>query len=154
MEENIIGFDLDGVLCESFKNDKPYFKSSGEERKVLKKLRLNHYSTAKKIRNTHGKEVYIITGRKECVRSQTIEWLEKNGIFYHKLLMLSKARTRDNMIEFKKDMIEYYHIDTFYEDDPKIVRALTKKLPKVNIILVKNLTKDEKIVEKLKSFNN
>jgi len=153
----IVGYNLDGVLCELFQPDKSFMKCNGEERKERKKLKLLHIKTAKKLRDTEGDEIYIVTARKDDVRFETIQWLKKNNIKYHKLLMLQEARTRRNIIDFKQRMIEYYHIDIFYEDDPKIVRALSKRLKNVNVILIENLLSkpvlEKDLRERLKSFN-
>ena len=67
--------------------------------------------------------------------------------------MMKEARTRRNIIDFKCRTIVEYNIDSFYEDDPKIVRILKKRLPKVNVIFVdsknKTLSKED-IYKRLK----
>jgi uncharacterized HAD superfamily protein len=128
----INGYDLDGVLCQNIQWSKDC------ELKTKKELRPYFFKLTKKLRDTEGKEVYIVTSRKEKYRSNTMSWLKKNNIFYHKLLMLEKARNRQNMIEHKLKAIQYYRIDTFYEDDPKIARQIKRKCPNVNVILVEN----------------
>lgn len=152
----INGYDIDGVICELFKPDKPFRLCNSEERKILKKLKTFHMKTAKKLRDTEGLEIYLITGRKNKDREITLEWLRKNNIKFHKLLMLQASRTRENMIGHKKNMIEYYNIDTFFEDDPKIVKKLKKLLPKVNFVYVDsspNIKFQKDLEEELRKFN-
>jgi len=151
----INGYDIDGVICELFKADKSFRQSNGVERKYLKELKNFHMVTARKLRNPEGLEIYLITGRKEKDRGATLQWLRKNEVKFHKLLMLQTARTRENMIEHKKRMIEYYNIDTFYEDDPKIAKKLQKLLPKVKVELVDsscNIKSQKDLEKELKAF--
>jgi len=132
----IVGYDLDGVLCTLFKPYKSYRLKNGEERKLYKRLKREHVGKAKCIRKTEGEIVYVVTARKEELRYDTLKWLNANLIRFHRLCMLDTSRTRENIINFKKRMIEMYEIEKFFEDDPKIVKKLKKLCPQTEIVLI------------------
>jgi uncharacterized HAD superfamily protein len=120
----VIGYDLDGTLCEAGpKRPKPYFHQTGPERKAFDEERRKHYASAALIREPRGPYV-IITGRSEVFREETEGWLEKMGLKPIALLMMEGARTRDNMIAHKIDCCRRLKVRVYYEDDPKIAKAM------------------------------
>ena len=119
------GYDLDGTLCvPGPKREKSFFKQTGIERRAHEAKVVNHYKTAKKIREPEAPYI-IATGRKEKYREETIEWLKSNVTVQPiAVVMLTKGRNADNMIELKIDACLKYDVAVYYEDDLKIARAL------------------------------
>jgi hydroxymethylpyrimidine pyrophosphatase-like HAD family hydrolase len=72
-----------------------------------------------------GITVFALTGRPNAYRHQTMDWLEKNGIPFHFLLMrLDHDRTSNRI--FKRGMYERYIVPVYdvlmaFEDNPKTV---------------------------------
>lgn len=72
-----------------------------------------------------GYDVVILTARSEFWRGTTIEWLTKNNIPFHKLVMRSKDDERSDA-EVKLDRIrelqKSHDIRVAFEDKPDIVK--------------------------------
>jgi len=98
----ILGTDLDGVLCE----EPPHFKSDYG-------LELYYRDAKPKRIPTYEIEV-IATGRRECHRRVTVNWLKKHGVKYKHLVM----RTDGSILETKRDAIRKYKPRIFLESDP------------------------------------
>lgn len=121
----MLGYDLDGTICESGpQRGKPFFHSTGEERRAFNELRRQHYLTAAVIRIPNDPFV-IITGRSEKYRDETEVWLSNNNINPVDLCMLTSSRTRDNMIAHKIAACKRFDVIRYYEDDKKIALALS-----------------------------
>lgn len=132
----MIGYDLDGVLCpKPPKRNKPYNHQTSSERQAYKELRRGLCQTDPLILTPAG-DYYIITARPKWLIKETEEWIERVGLRPKGICFIDKARTRKNMIEFKVQIIRQFNIQKFYEDDPKIVRAIRRQLPKVEVIQV------------------
>lgn len=135
MTSKLYGYDLDGTLCEKPpRRDKPYFKQTGPERREYEKIRREHYRNAKLL--MEPKEPFvIITGRSSKYRIITEMWCVENGLKPEEIFMLTAQRTRKNMIAHKIEKCKRAGVDLYFEDDPKIARAMTKAgIPVVLII--------------------
>ena len=71
--------------------------------------------------NFYDYYIIIMTGRPESVRSQTKEWLSKNGIVYDKLIM--KPEQFEKGFIFKQRelvrLLENYDVKFAFDDDQK-----------------------------------
>lgn len=122
----MIGYDLDGTICESApKRNKPYFHQNGAERAAHNQARLEHFRHAEKIRDPDPDQPYvIITARAEKDRAETEEWLANNNLKPIALEMLQTSRTRRNMVEHKIAACRRHKVIRYYEDDLKIAEAI------------------------------
>ncbi len=115
---------------------------NGKERKAYIQSKRDHYSNAKLMQIPIEKHFTIITSRTKKYFDETVKWLEKNktyptaGLYFNEL-----GNTRDKHIEHKSAVINKLGITKYYEDDPKIVKALNKLCPNTTIILVKRCGK-------------
>jgi hypothetical protein len=139
---NLIGYDLDGVICgESPKRKKPFFKQNAAERKAYAKKRLLHCRKAKlKIKPT-GRFI-IVTARKQIEQPATVMWLKNNGICPEAIYFLDKAKTRENIIKFKSDVINTNNLVKYYDDDKEICKQLIGLCQNTKIIHVNNEIQD------------
>jgi uncharacterized HAD superfamily protein len=148
------GYDLDGVLCTLFKPYKSYRLKNSQERKLYKQLKREHVTHAKCIRKPIGSKIFIVTARKSDLLHDTVNWLTDNKIQYDRLLMLDTSRTRNNIIDFKRRMIEIYNIQQFFEDDPKIAKKLQKLCPQTKVVLIpvseSHIVNEEDAIKELK----
>jgi hypoxanthine phosphoribosyltransferase len=80
--------DLDGVICSDW---------NGSE-SLTPDTYLNHINQARVLYAPTKPIGAVVTGRLECFRPQTEEWLARNHIQFHKLIMYpsADARVRDN----------------------------------------------------------
>jgi hypoxanthine phosphoribosyltransferase len=103
----IVGFDMDGVLCQACPDDK-------NEDAYLKFL-----DTARPYLIPEYEIDYIITSRLEKYRPQTEKWLKENDVKYKKLIMwdLPEKSDRDGAGTFKSRTIQGIHIRYFIEDN-------------------------------------
>jgi len=126
--EELIGFDLDGVLVPSRPpRNKPFFKQTGAERAAHDRVRRAHYRSARLLMAPWGRYV-IISGRPVRYQPETDRWLSENGLHPEGVYLMDATVTRRAQIEHKAAVIRRLGVRTFYEDDPKIVRALRRDL--------------------------
>jgi uncharacterized HAD superfamily protein len=138
--KKIIAYDFDGVLCPMAKRDKPFFKQSGEERKIYNFLKLEYIKNAPLIFKPKEKNFYIISARRERFRLETEEWLKKHNIKpIETILMENISLTFEHCVEHKLNWLKKLKVNKFYEDDVKIVRYLKKKLPLLEIVTIPRL---------------
>lgn len=57
-------------------------------------------------------QIYIITARNSKYQEETAQWLEKNGIKYHMLIMTDGKS--------KKPIIEHFNLDMMIDDKPDL----------------------------------
>lgn len=153
MKNNIelVGYDLDGTICQRGEMSKSFFHCNGSERKAFYKGREHHYRTTEVIRTPSEKQWVIITSRKNKYRKITLDWLvEKNLKPKQVYFMEGYARVRREMIEYKSKFINDLELCKYYEDDPKIVSALKKRCPNTQIVLVDSIAREVNI----KDFEN
>jgi adenine/guanine phosphoribosyltransferase-like PRPP-binding protein/uncharacterized HAD superfamily protein len=93
----LLGFDMDGVLCEDW-NDDP----NEDKEKYLSFL-----ENAKPYMIPHYYIDFIITARMEGYRAQTVEWLKKHNVQYGKLIMWTGINKEDRGVMHHSD----YKID-------------------------------------------
>jgi hypoxanthine phosphoribosyltransferase len=112
----IIGFDMDGVLCEACSNDK-------DEDAYLRFL-----TTARPYLIPEYEIDYIITSRLEKYRPQTEKWLKDNGVKYKNLIMwdLPDKSDRDGAGAYKSKVINHIQIRYFIEDNVKFAEEIWK----------------------------
>jgi len=139
----IIGFDLDGVLCEKQNIYKPksWRYMNGEERRQYQARRAQHIRTAKPsvINAPLFKECIdpvIITGRKLKDKPGTEEWVNRYTDKEPTIYYLEGEKTRQNMIKHKAATINKLGVEVYYEDDIKIIRGLYRLCPDTRFILV------------------
>jgi len=84
-----------------------------------------------------GYNVWLLSGRPEEYKKQTIEWMEKNGVPYTSLLMRRTGDKRQDT-EVKKELFEKHfsgmEIERVYDDRPVIVRQWIEMLGKDRVI--------------------
>jgi len=123
----MVGYDMDGVICDpSPARPKPYFKQTGEERKEFELNLIQHYLTARKRTDPLG-EWCVISGRSEKYLPYTVKWLVSKELHPTGIYLRPKElpKTRESMIEHKAFWCQELKLEVFYDDDEKIVKALT-----------------------------
>ena len=137
-----VGYDLDGVICGSrAKPKKSYRSMNGKERKAYIQSKKDHYSSAKLMQIPIEKDFVIITGRTVKYSDETMQWLTKNNICSKYVYFNKLGCTRQKHVEHKSNIINTLGITKYYEDDPKIVKALEKLCPNTTIVLIKRCEK-------------
>ncbi len=132
----MIGYDIDGTLCvPGPKRNKPFFKQNGPERKAHEEKTRIHMLNAEVMR-IPSEPFILITGRKEKWRSETEEWIRKQGWKPEGLYMLQEGRTRANMIKLKVKVCKELNVSVYYEDDLKIAKAMARE--GINVVRVWN----------------
>ena len=129
-----IAYDLDGVIIPLLKRTKPFYRYSGIERKRYEKVRLWQYANDKVYYRPKESEFYIISARQEKYRIVTEEWMDKNDIRPIEAILMNASLTFEHIIAHKLKYLKEKDIELYYEDDPKIIKALKKELPKINIV--------------------
>lgn len=71
--------------------------------------------------NFYDYYVIIITGRPESVRTQTEEWLSKNGIIYDKLIMKPEQFEKGFIFKQRElvQLLEKHDVKFAFDDDTK-----------------------------------
>jgi hypothetical protein len=134
---NLIGYDLDGVICRnSPKRKKPFFKQTGAERKEYQEERLIHFKNVE-VKLKPMEEFIIITARKLKEKVVTLEWLKKNNLNPKEVYFLEGTKTRENIIKYKAGVINKNKLEKYYDDDEKICKKLVKLCPNTIIENVK-----------------
>ena len=90
-------------------------------------------------------EYVIITSRSPKFAEITLQWLKKANLKPVKTYFIDRTRTRANMIDYKSEKINELGIIKYYEDDPKIARALKKRCPNTEIVLIEPVIKKYEI---------
>lgn len=122
--KNIVVFDIDGTLADidhrqihvkEEPKDWPAFWK-GMEKDIPHKPVIELCNTM----YNAGKTIYLCTGRLEKYREITEEWMQKNGVFYHVLLMTKDDDFRGDIYS-KIEMLEFIGKDNilFVVDDRK-----------------------------------
>lgn len=74
-----------------------------------------------------GNLVYILTGRGEVARKETVEWLRRHGVDYDLLIMRAVDDMRPDQ-EYKvsvlKDQLDIERIRMCFDDTPEVIKAL------------------------------
>ena len=113
-------FDLDGTLADSSAREQfPKYYDENFNNLVLKDLPIQE--NIKEIKKTTNSKVMILTGRKSLIRRTTKQWLKKNEINYHYLVMRSKSCNESNT-NFKLDIVrklikKKFKITKIYDDN-------------------------------------
>ena len=126
---NVI-FDIDGTLCDISKRKhlvadksnkawKDFFSRIPEDEPRLDIIqKLIEY-------NVGGYDVFLVSGRPDTYKKETIEWLEKYEIPFTSLLMRRGGDKRPDT-EVKKEIYETYlkgrKIAKVYDDRPSVIR--------------------------------
>lgn len=143
-------YDLDGVLCPLLEREKKYFEQNKAERELHESKKIEHFKTAKLLIRPLEKDFYIISARRNKYRDITERWLKDKRLNYKELILMEGTLTFGNIIDFKYKALKDNNIERYYEDDPKIIQYLKKKLPKIEFILVH---RSEKSVIKSSQIN-
>ena len=143
-----IGFDLDGVIA-----DIDLFKlrviDSTDSKKWKDELTRWYYSARVYQLNPkdfmyEGDEIYIITSRGETLEEIAKEWLEKNDVYFDKLIFVhhdpgnhlgsSLEKWFEQMAQKKAVILERNDIEVYFEDTPSTVKYLRKLCPSIKVI--------------------
>ena len=130
----VVAYDLDGVLMPLLRRYKPYIQYSGPERKRYEKVRLWQYANDVKLLTPSEPEFYIISSRQEKYRPVTEMWLKKNNIFAKEVILMDNSLTFNHILEHKLKYLIEKKIEKYYEDDPKLIKRLNKKIPNLEIV--------------------
>lgn len=142
---NIAIFDLDGTLANYVDNAPKrgsyyvpqYLEKAEVYEGVLSALKYKYYNWG----------IYIITGRRECLRKTTVDWLDKKRITdYHGLYLRPNYMHHERAIFWKlsviADLLEYPVKDItlhIYDDKAKdlkiLVEALKTALPEPDTVI-------------------
>ncbi len=134
MTSDLLGYDLDGTLCDTGPmREKSYHQQTSEERREYDEALQVHYQTARVLRRPKGPFV-IITGRQEKFRPETEMWLASNNIHPCALEMMSTTPSIRHMVEHKVHWCRHYGVSVYYEDDPHIAAGM--KALGINVIKV------------------
>lgn len=91
-----------------------------------------------------GSEIIVVSGRKDCCKEYTKEWLEHYNIEYTSLHMRKDGDDRcDTIIKeeiFWEHIEPYYNVVAAFDDRPRMIR----KLKDIGIPLVVDVSKDYK----------
>ena len=136
------GYDFDGVLCPKAVLDKKWSECRGSERIIFQQIKRYHCATAPLLRIPKEKKFVIITGRSAKLQYITSDWLEKNKIKPSKVFFIDRNRTRNNMIDFKSEKINELKLKIYYEDDPKIIKSLSRLCLNTQIVPIQSVTKE------------
>lgn len=132
-------FDLDGVLAEVVDSGlfvKKWRFMTGEERKSRGLALEAFYERAEALYEPKVGAFDVITARKDTVtvRRITEAWLERHFAGrVRSLHMLRGSRTVENVLTFKRGVIQTLGVTEFTEDNPHIVRGLRRSLVGVRV---------------------
>lgn len=131
---NLFVFDLDGTLADCStrlplirtkpKNYKEFDARCDKDTPIGWVIKLNHYvATSNLLEN-----IIILTGRNEATREKTIVWLDRNLVFYSKLIMRPAGNNEpDNILKPKllKEFIQGTDFDVQFivEDRARVCEA-------------------------------
>ena len=108
MADEIVIFDIDGTLADVSerihhvrkkpKNWNAFFQEMAQDKAIHSMVRLCNILYAS------GIQIILCSGRNEEHREQTVEWLAKQGVNYHDLL-LRKDKDRRSDTEVKRELL-------------------------------------------------
>lgn len=129
----IVSYDVDGVLAEKPPaSDKKWGKMNGRERNERKQFLNDWYRNAIPLIQPKEEKFYAISARKAepNIYNITMSWLEKHypGRVID-LYLLNGSRTVENVAEFKASTVVSLNIARHYEDNKKVLRAMSKRIP-------------------------
>lgn len=129
----IVSYDVDGVLAEKPPAaDKKWGKMNGRERNERKQFLNDWYRNAIPLIQPKEEKFYAISARKAepNIYNITMSWLEKHypGRVID-LYLLNGSRTVENVAEFKASTVVSLNIARHYEDNKKVLRAMSKRIP-------------------------
>jgi hypothetical protein len=106
--EEIVIFDIDGTLADvserihhvrkTPKNWDAFFEGMSQDRAVRSIVRLCN------LLHASGFKVILCTGRSEEHRAETVNWLNKQGVHYHQLLLRRDGDRRSDVV-VKREML-------------------------------------------------
>jgi 3'-phosphoadenosine 5'-phosphosulfate sulfotransferase (PAPS reductase)/FAD synthetase len=131
----ITGYDLDGVIGVMPVRDGSYFSQTKAERDSYEKSKRSWFLESPVIWNPSVKG-FIITGRREKYKEETRLWLIKNSINYQEIYYMVGSLTFDNILAHKLKYLKLLKIERYFEDDIKLVKAIRKALPNIEVIYV------------------
>jgi len=147
----IIGFDIDGVIAQidlatirliDFVQDDKGRENVENYYFAHRPVDLN----SNLFRNFEGDKIILVTSRPMKYKQLTIDWLDKHGIKYDKLIMLDHSLptglTGKELVEWfngqaekKANSLKENNIEVYFEDTPHTVKKLRELCPNIRIIL-------------------
>lgn len=113
-------FDIDGTLADHKGRRNPFDFSQVEQDDLIPfvaKAIDAHYNI--------GERIYIVSGREETCRKETVQWLKKHEIPYYDLFMRKEKDTRPDWqikTELWEDITKHSYISQLYDDRAQVVR--------------------------------
>ncbi|HZS07287.1 MAG TPA: HAD family acid phosphatase [Blastocatellia bacterium] len=102
MGEEIVIFDIDGTLADVSERihhlrKKPkdwdaFFEGMAQDKAIRAMVRLCN------ILHSSGVRIILCSGRNEAHRQETVEWLAREGVNYHELLLRSDGDKRSDVV--------------------------------------------------------
>lgn len=129
----IVSYDVDGVLAEKPPaSEKKWGRMNGRERNERKQFLQDWYRNAVPLLQPDEEYFYAISARKAepIIYNITFSWLNKHysGRILD-LYLLNGSRTVENVSEFKSQTIINLNITRHYEDNKKVLRGMSKRIP-------------------------
>lgn len=121
---NVVIFDIDGTLALNTGGRSPY-----DMGRVSEDSPNNHIIRAAQMHVNSGIPVVICSGREECGRKATEEWLVNHMISFDELHMRSNKDMRKDYIvkeEFWRDICTRWYITNMYDDRDQVVNHARK----------------------------
>ncbi|NUN06642.1 MAG: polynucleotide kinase [Bdellovibrio sp.] len=115
MRQPAILIDIDGTLANIDERRTEFLKNKNWD-SFYSKISEDHLNVwcrqiIEKFRNDH--KIILLTGRRESYEKETLAWLDKNNVFFDKLLFRGKDDFRPD--EIVKQEIYENHIRGFFE---------------------------------------
>ena len=131
----ITAYDLDGVLCIMPKRKKSFFKQIKEERDNYERDKIAWFRDTPCLWKPH-KPFYIISGRRQKYGLVTDNWLQKHSLQVIQSYFMEGSLTFENILNHKLKYLKLLRIERFFEDDLKLVKAIRKECPDMEVIHV------------------
>jgi len=133
--KDFIVSDLDGTLCD-IEHRRKYVRDGSKDWNTFfnlipkDTLRYDVYANILANKALFNANLILVSARPERCRADTEKWLYDNAIEYDMLFMRPDNDTRDDTI-IKSEIVDKYlsHINimTWFDDRPKVIRAIMKK---------------------------
>jgi len=128
-KKNCIIVDIDGTLAHTSGKRSPYDYSKVDVDDLDVSIRKIAQATLTGLNDEYSGEycdLIILSGREDLCRNSTVEWLEKNNIFYDELFMRKTGdRRKDSIIKeeiFWEHIEPNYNVIAVFDDRDQVVK--------------------------------